>query len=183
MREFIAVDIPVNFKEKVYEHYPDTHWIRRAPADKLHITLFFFENIDERVSGLVEQSMKTISHPSFTLSIGGLNTFSMRDPRVVFNDILSGSEHIMQIHDDLLKLMSETDVPIEKREFHPHLTFGRVPHMNSDVRAHVISYVNENNKRIPNISFECSSMSLIESRPRNSGMVYTVLYKKPFEDL
>ncbi len=180
MRGFIALDVPDEVRLEIHNHYAEIPEIRRGSAEKIHITLFFFGNLLEPEVKTTIHVMEETDASQFTISVGGLDTFSPRRPRVVFNNIIEGSPRIVRIHDELLRRMSAAGMAVEVGELHPHLTFGRVPRMNRDVYSKVIRYISENNSHPIDVSFKCSSMSLTKSVQGKAGMVYTKLYTRQF---
>ncbi len=133
MRAFIAIDLDPPLKnnlaafiEELRPFGGEVRWVR-LPA--MHLTLKFLGEIEEqdvsKVAGLLERTSG--NHPGFGLSLVGTGIFppGKREPRVLWvgiadNPALSG------LQSDLDSGLASLGFEREKREFHPHLTIGRI---------------------------------------------------------
>lgn len=124
MRVFSAVDIE---NEEILEELERIQekidlGFNLVPRDKMHITLQFFEEVDQGQLEEIEEGLKSISMDPFAAEIKGLGAFPSHDYiRVVWAG--AGPE---KLH-DLYEQVSAHDIPESSdHEFNPHITLARV---------------------------------------------------------
>ncbi len=133
IRTFIAVDVSDAVKRRAAD-VVDRLRVAGAPVKwvepaRMHITLQFLGNVsaDEitAVCQHVEQAVHDI--PSFQLHCEGLGGFPSIDrPRVVWLGCSVGSDRLIALHRAVESAMERLGFPPERREFHPHMTLGRI---------------------------------------------------------
>lgn len=177
-RLFCAVKVPLSDSiEELYEVFRtelSAEAITWVDKHHLHITLKFFgDTPDSRVDDLVVALHHVAADsPPFSFRVEGCGTFGpSRQPRVLWlgirkADMLIGLQE--KIQHQLIGLGYEP----EQRLFTPHLTIGRIKHLNdhfglnsleSDYKESLLSTV------------DVSSFYLIESKLRRQGPLYTVV--------
>ena len=97
-------------------------------SKNLHLTVKFIGDLPEEklpaAQSLIQDVLKGIS--PFTISVEGLGIFPNPDrPRVIWLGI-QGGEPLVTIHKSLDQTLTDIGVKPDKRDFHPHLTLGRV---------------------------------------------------------
>lgn len=136
MRTFIAIDLDKEIKDKLSSFLLEldkvSKKIKWARKEGMHLTLKFLGEIEEKMIPEVESLLKGISSkcPSFVLRLKGTGTFpeGSKNPRVIWVGI-EESQDLKAIQAQLEEELEKTGFPREKREFHPHLTLGRIkPH-------------------------------------------------------
>ena len=98
-------------------------------VENLHLTLNFFGDVDEHdVPELCRDVKRAVeSHDPFFISVSGLGAFpEVARPRVVWMGVTDGSAELMAIHADVAELMATWGFPKERKDYHPHLTLGRL---------------------------------------------------------
>ncbi len=133
MRTFIAIDLDKEIKEalsalidKLKKRSQNIRWVRR---EAMHLTLKFLGEISkERVPEIENILGKVVkNYQPFFLKIKGTGYFppKKKNPRVLWTGV-EADEVLTSLQKDLEKELQEIGFPEEKREFHPHLTLGRV---------------------------------------------------------
>jgi 2'-5' RNA ligase len=133
MRTFIAIDLepPLkrNLEALISELKPlgmSTRWVK---AEGMHLTLKFLGEIPDQKAGSISNALEAIvgAHPSFPLRLKGTGYFppGRRDPRVVWVGVESDSG-LSVLQTEIDAAMEKLGFEREKRDFHPHLTLGRV---------------------------------------------------------
>jgi 2'-5' RNA ligase len=97
------------------------------PAN-IHITLSFLGDTEEKrikkLTNMLKESCSGLHEFEFLLA--GTGVFkNYRDPRVIWVGIKS-QEELSKLYDKIADGLNETGFGIEKRQFRPHLTLGRV---------------------------------------------------------
>ncbi len=133
MRAFIAIDLDpflknnlAAFIEELRPFGGEVRWVR-LPA--MHLTLKFLGEINEQDVGKVADLLEKTSgnQPGFGLSLVGTGIFppGKRAPRVLWVGIADNPQ-LARLQSDLESGLASLGFEREKREFHPHLTIGRV---------------------------------------------------------
>ena len=107
--------------------------IKWADPDRLHITMTFIGDSKaeqvESIGGILERYVPLYSTP--VIRIHDMGVFrNLRNPRVVW----LGMDPIPSLNELKLKIdteLKETGFSIERREFKPHLTLGRIKSLNN----------------------------------------------------
>jgi 2'-5' RNA ligase len=128
---FLAVKLPNPIKRSLNEakeifqkKFPFKKWVH--PED-YHITLAFLgfatENQLKDVKRLVPQHIGNES--SFPLTISQIGTFGMKGAPRIFWAGLNDSQKLQSLRNQVYKACTEAGFQLEKRAFHPHITFAR----------------------------------------------------------
>lgn len=136
MRTFIAINLNQELKETLSQLIeelkrldPARKSVRWVNQQAMHLTLKFLGEIDESKAEEIKKVLEQISNKSrtFTMRISGTGYFppDKRKPRVLWLGI-EEEESLKDLQSRLEEEMENLGFPKENREFHPHLTLGRV---------------------------------------------------------
>jgi RNA 2',3'-cyclic 3'-phosphodiesterase len=103
--------------------------------DNIHITLAFLGDTHESMINEIYPvlSKKCSGFGSFQLILRGCGIFrSLSDPRIIWTGIGS-SEKLTGLNTSIISGLKEINIKLEDRPYNPHLTVGRVKHLN-DIR-------------------------------------------------
>ncbi len=133
MRTFIAIELDINIKNNLSEFIRKLDMgsksIRWVKPQGMHLTLKFLGEIPEekvhQVREVLEQSLR--GYPAFSLRLKGTGSFPPRAkfPRVLWVGV-EHNETLQKIQARLENGLEKLHFPKEKREYHPHLTLGRI---------------------------------------------------------
>jgi len=100
-------------------------WV--AP-DRLHMTLRFIGEVDDRQVEAVERALvPQIAQPLFTFEAGGLGVFPPKgSPRVVWAGVRSEVGALRSLEREVSHRLEAVGIPRDPHAYHPHLTLGRV---------------------------------------------------------
>jgi 2'-5' RNA ligase len=185
MRSFIAINLPATVKSEIGEIVtqlrpagPPARWV---PADNVHLTLKFLDEIEaDQVGPLVEAIERaSIGVPPFDLALGGFGVFpNPRRARVFWIGIESGAEALRGLAQAIDDRVRKLGFPREKRAFSAHLTLARLrrpaPAETLVTAAERLGY-HSDPARITRIDLMRSVLS-------PSGAQYTVLESVPLRD-
>ena len=179
MRTFIAIDLPKEIRDKIYEVASQfsQSGVTIVGNDVLHISLHFLgERSDDEISRLKE-TMDEIKSQSFGIEVRELGLFSPEYLKVIFAKVSSGREQCNDLYSQLSKSMLARGFEPEIREYTPHVTIARIRRVNDRRRilAMVEEYANENFG-----AFEVGSVKLKASEITPEGPVYKDLYEVKF---
>lgn len=181
IRTFIAIDIPENIKEKIFEVEKELikscgEGVKWEGKEKFHITLKFLGDVNENaidsIYNVLSENLNGFGR--FPLIYKGLGCFpDLKRPRVIWVGCEDPSGKLSELQKIVEKKMSELGFEKEDKKYHPHITLGRVK--NSKNIFNLI-------KKIENINFESepgevAEVLIMKSDLKPSGSVYTVLRK------
>jgi 2'-5' RNA ligase len=133
LRLFIAVPMPPavqHLTQELTDNYAARGWpIRWVGSESIHLTLHFLgETPPERAELLrlgLGQAVRRLR--AFNLSTGQLGVFpDARRPRVLWLGLEGGVETLHELRRSIGRLLIQYEFDVEARDFHPHLTLGRV---------------------------------------------------------
>lgn len=177
VRAFIAIELPEEIKDNIESLVEKLRYggARFVDRDKMHITLQFFGNIDEKKIGIVSGCMDSIAIGRFNISVKGLGTFGGRKPNVLFAKIAEGEGDIENIYNTIGSCIKSAGMRTDERKYTPHVTIAR---LNNEANILNINSLMKQYSDIDFGRFECSSIILIRSTPTESGYVHSKLHSR-----
>jgi 2'-5' RNA ligase len=145
--------------------------IKWTSPDNIHITLAFLgdteENMIELISSMLKEKCKGTGR--FELILKGSGVFrNFSDPRIIWTGIET-SEKLVHLNEIIMNGLKGLNIKLEDRPFNPHLTIGRIKHLNDKetLRVLIEQYQNSELQIIP-----VPEVILYESVLLHSGAVY-----------
>jgi len=122
-----AVALIDDLRKAVAQHAPRAR-ITWLTADRLHLTLAFIGNVEERRLPAIQHALQPpYSTPRFDIHLRGLGVFPERGrPRVVWAGIDAGRESLAAVEEQVAGRLAHAGIDREEREYNPHLTLARV---------------------------------------------------------
>jgi 2'-5' RNA ligase len=182
-RLFIAVDSPPEVKralEELIGRLRETRAeVRWEHASKLHLTVKFLGETPEALVPGIDSALGGIAAQVSPLAVryravGGFP--GAKRPRVIWVGMEDQTGELIRLQRLLEDSMERLGVEREEREFHPHVTLGRVK---GEKNLHVLRGMLES------VTFErgpvqIRELLLVKSDLQPSGSVYTILKTYPF---
>lgn len=178
IRTFIAIEIPEQVITQIARAQSE---LRPLPGSRIawvkplgvHLTLKFLGDVPEsdieRISSIVgNAAAKT---PPFELKTGSPGGFpNIRKPRILWWGI-EESEPLAEAQMSIDRGLGEIGFPVEKKSFHPHLTIGRVKHLDrdSDIPARFGSF------EFKTVTWQVREIRVMSSILKPAGAEYSVL--------
>ena len=106
--------------------------IKWTNSDNIHITLAFLGDTEEKMIKKISSMLKDQCERTgrFELILKGSGVFrSLRDPRIIWTGIES-SEELIRLSYLIVAGLKSLNIRMEDRPFNPHLTIGRIKHLN-----------------------------------------------------
>lgn len=180
MRCFIAIFPPKEVLDYLYDLENDLkkelpakiNWIAKT---KLHITLKFLGQLDEKKINITKERLKTIKSKKFSLSLEKIglfpesNKFPISDKARVLWIGFDGENTVLELQ----KIIDQTllDTFSNEQEFRAHMTLGRIKNITDKKKFFDIL----NNKSINKLKFDINEFKIMESVLRKNGPTYNVL--------
>jgi len=179
MRAFIAIDLdrPLkkNLEALITELQPKGKNVRWVSTEAMHLTLKFLGEIADQDVALITDVLENIvkNHRPFTLRLQGTGFFppGRKDPRVLWVGA-QGDSSLQVLQEDVESAMEKLGFAREKREFHPHLTLGRVKFSS---RLEPLLLELEKHKETAFGEMQVRRVTFFKSTLRPAGAEYTVL--------
>lgn len=184
MTESIRIFIAVELKERTHSELSllqsalkkseaDVKWV---DPQIIHLTLKFLGYIDDKKIKDVQNILNDVAKnfKPFVLSLKEIGAFPRLDyPRIIWVGVDEGKDEASQLTKELENKLEKIGIPKEDREFHPHITLGRVKSPKNKDRLKSI---------IETTKFELSSkidvdhLTLFKSQLTPQGPIYTPLF-------
>lgn len=173
MRLFIAGLLPGEVKAALGGYVASlgkaAEGVKWEKEEKLHITLKFLGEVDEKTAEAVSFVMDTAArkYSPFEMTTGNLGGFpDLNRPHVLYV-ALSENPGLSGLQREIDEVLEPLGFEREKRKFVPHVTIGRV---NGRMRARSPLPIPEK------IHFTIDEISVVKSVPGKAGSVYTPLH-------
>jgi 2'-5' RNA ligase len=188
LRAFIAVEIPPDIQEAVYNATASLQKrigsaVRWVPVKNVHLTLKFLGDVSPLNVEMLSQVLRAEAElcPCFDLRLHWLGSFpNLKRPRVIYigiqaHPILEGLQRGIEFASRKLGYESE------ERGFSPHLTIGRVRQNANTAEQQTIRRALEETRIDSLGTARVDSVHLYRSDLKPAGSVYTRLYSAPLK--
>ena len=149
MRLFVAVDIPSDIKDALHKEAMRLkgRGIRASYPSKesYHITLKFLGEVEEGKVPNIVSALKgwSGSVEPFRVRIKNKGVFpGLAQPRVVWCGV-ELTDELAKVQSLVEESMASLGFPKEKRDFHPHITLGRLKRLSPGERGFIRSFCGE----------------------------------------
>jgi 2'-5' RNA ligase len=186
MRTFFCIELEDEIKEKLdgiasglkRGTEARVNWVRR---ENLHVTLRFLGEVaPEQIEELqLAAEVASESIGSFELELDLLGAFPNRErPRVIWAGSSSPPPEILQLYEQLERGLHPLGFPSEGKPYTPHITLGRVKERNRAKLGRLAERLGD----VEPFHFvaEAAALTLMESRLRPSGAIYTPIFIQEF---
>ena len=180
MRLFLAVNLPDTTRRAVQDatatlrqSAPSVRWV---PADSYHITLKFLGEVPEPRLPELRAALSQVAARSlgFTIALRTIGAFpNFRRPRVFWIGA-ANAEPLVRVQKGVDEIYAPLGFPTEAREFHPHLTLGRVSTPLSTAEAAAAERAGNTVEYEENVAVR--SIELMQSRLSPKGARYEAVY-------
>ncbi len=103
--------------------------VRWTSVLSIHLTLKFLGEVDADIIPRISAELRsaTASVAPFGLALRGLGGFpNLRSPRIIWCGVEGNTDHLLTLQKNVEQVCASFGFEPEAREFHPHLTLGRV---------------------------------------------------------
>jgi 2'-5' RNA ligase len=177
IRLFVALKIPDQVRKEIIllrnSAYPGYHNYKWEPEDKIHLTLKFIGETEEKsLESLINDLEFINEYPKLRCSLNRFGFFFRnKEPQILWMG-LSVSDSVPEIAGKLNIRLVKYGVKQEKREFKTHLTLMRIRKRIDN--NFIKSFENFN---VPAVQFIADEIVLYKSQLSPAGSIYTELKK------
>jgi 2'-5' RNA ligase len=175
IRSFIAIELNkeiqdalANIQTDLRSSGADIKWVKPR---NIHLTLKFLGNIDTNLIPKIKNILEDITkkYKNFSGDLTELGAFpKLHNPRVIWVGMQTGKDKIISITKELEDNLSKIGIPQEEKEFHPHVTLGRIK--SSINRLKLVELLN--NTKISILKFQVKKITLFKSTLTPEGPIY-----------
>ncbi len=193
MRLFIALELPDTVRTELATmqgrlQQGQSHPVKWVATDSVHLTLQFLGEVEPAQVDAILAALKTVTHGDGdgtapgsrlqlpTLSLAPVGAFpNMRRPQVLWMGLAGDIDLLKRLQQVVVGAMEPLGFVPEKRNFHPHLTLGRVRREATSAYQQALSEALQNLPPPRSLSWQSGPPILFQSTLRPSGAVYTRL--------
>ncbi|EQA35693.1 2'-5' RNA ligase [Leptospira inadai serovar Lyme str. 10] len=169
MRIFLGISLPDRTREVLAGICYGLEGARWVSPENFHVTLVFLGEISsDKVEQVHEICASTIVKP-FSISLHGLGWFRQKSPSILYAGV-DRSLELQGLQKSLESGCRRYGFSVEKREYIPHVTIGRLRDVAQDK---VMIYLNEF-ESIDFPAFEVSEFHVYSSRSGSEGPIYRI---------
>ncbi|MGB9590097.1 MAG: RNA 2',3'-cyclic phosphodiesterase [candidate division WOR-3 bacterium] len=178
MRLFTAIELPEDvrasaweFERSLAESYRHARWVAR---ENLHLTLIFIGEAPPALANEIKNALASVKAEPFTISLEGVGSFPENRPiaRVVWIGVREGAEELARLAGKVRLALDPLGIRDDK-PFSPHLTLAR------GRRETGIPIRRLGSPSFGPVSFRVGHFSLMESKLRPEGPIYTRVASYP----
>ncbi len=132
-RLFLAVPLPgevISLVDTMTTRLQAEEWpVRWTAAGNAHITLHFLGEVESASAELLRMALPEVvaRHERFDLRTADLGVFpNMKRPRIIWLGLYGPAHRLHTLRDEIGALLKDYEFDLEEKEFHPHITLGRV---------------------------------------------------------
>lgn len=173
MRLFIAIELPDDIKEKIYESslLLKQNCLQGSYSSKenYHITLAFLGEVDPGRVADIRKIMDGIDFPSGDITIGKLSCFRRDGGDIWFRSVFV-PKSVVKLYYELAERLRDAGFTVDAKKFRAHITLAR--------RVMLATDADMKSCETSDLQCRADSMSLMLSERKEGKLTYTCLYKK-----
>lgn len=178
IRTFIALEIPDEPLNEIIkirnENYPSQSGVKWEPVDKLHLTLKFLGDTEEKLVEKISNDISTVISQNNELDLC-FTEFGMfkrnGQPKIVWVGIKE-DQKLLSLVNSVENICSTYGFQKEKRSFKPHITILRIKGREDLEQLYGLSKT-----KFEPINFTSSTLTFFKSELKPSGSTYTAMQK------
>ncbi len=175
IRLFIAIDIPEAIRKELEGFGRSIPNARPVPMDQFHLTLKFIGEVEENRILDIDDALKEIIQPEFSLRLKGVGTFPPRGaPRILWAGV-EPMDRTIALRNSIERTLAAKGIPRDKRKFFPHLTLARL----SNCPIHSLQQFLAGNAFLQTPEFEVEYFHLYSSWLTKKGALHTIQSSYP----
>ena len=168
-RLFTGIELPAHLVDRLGLLRGKLSGARWIDPERYHITLRFIGDVDDLTAHNFASALSEIKFGSFDVRLSGLGSFGGNKPRALWAGVET-CEPLMRLQKAHERAARNAGLPVETRNFMPHVTLARLnntkPHLLADYLSYFGGFFAE--------PFEVERFVLFSSRSNQGGGHYLV---------
>jgi 2'-5' RNA ligase len=169
IRLFVALEIPGIVRERLSLLQAGVPGARWMSPEQFHLTLRFVGEVDEVVAQDIDDSLRALRAPAFSLELAGVGEFGGKLPRALWAGTRPNPE-LLHLQKKVETALHRIGVVAAERKFIPHVTLARLHHSPGDKVVEFLAH----NSLFASGNFDVTQFALFSSRLGGAGAVYSV---------
>ncbi len=172
MRLFLGIELTSEVKNHLlniqHRLKPYFYSGRLVPLERLHMTLFFFGEVNDGQFHDLEDLLNDFDTSSFDLNFTNLDFFMKRSGNVSYCGV-EKNQALLEVYEALSNRLKESKIEFDQKRFNPHITLVRQVKLKHDVDI-----------ILPHVSIEpmpVKHLTLFQSHQVANQLTYTPLLK------
>ncbi|RQW89479.1 MAG: RNA 2',3'-cyclic phosphodiesterase [Geobacter sp.] len=167
-RLFVAIDLPEEIKAAVLSLQCPIRGAKWVTEEQLHLTLRFIGDADDDLLNEIATSLSGVMAGPFSLVLMGVGYFPpKRNPKVLWVGV-GRSDALLNLQNDIEKVLLRNGLEPETRPFSPHITLAR---LKETLPAQLTPFLQKNN-RFATPFFSVTGFTLYSSRLAAQGAIH-----------
>ena len=172
-RLFIALSFPIDIVVKLTELQSGLRGARWVPPQNLHLTLSYIGEDSNILLEDLADVLRSLAVQAFCMQLRGINNFTSRGLSKSIWVGVAEKSSLISLQSKIKNCLQINRIPIDKRQFSPHVTLARLKNVRPEDTAGFIAFNNLFKTR----SFWVQSFTLFESISTKEGSIYLPLEK------
>ena len=169
-RAFVAIDPPLEIKERLAGLRAGLAGARWMTAENLHLTLRFLGELDGADMADLREALAGIEFESFEIKLSGLGHFPPRQTPTRLWIGAQKSESLTRLRNKVERATVSVGLPPDGHKFSPHITLAR---LNDASEGRVAQYF-QFNALFPELSFIADRFHLYTSFPGSEQAIHEI---------
>ena len=172
-RLFIALSFPSDIVMKLTELQCGLRGARWVPPQNLHLTLSYIGEASNILLEDLADVLRGLTVQAFCMQLRGINNFTSRGLSISIWVGVAEQSSLFSLQSKIKNCLQINRIPIDKRQFSPHVTLARLKNVRPEDTAGFIAFNNLFKTR----SFRVQSFTIFESISTKEGSFYLPLEK------
>src|SRR6056297_558513 len=178
MRLFVGIPLGQTLTEAVEALQSDLPFGRIVPAENLHVTLAFLDDLTPDMSAQVHAVLEDVRGVPFALELNGVEIRGGRKPRLVWTNA-DGGAALKSLRAQVRSAVRAAGVALPRERFRPHVTLARFSAAAAAQEAHRLAWFAQDHGLFRAGPEPVTRFCLYRSSLQPDGPVYDELAEYP----
>ncbi|WP_409432421.1 RNA 2',3'-cyclic phosphodiesterase [Litorimonas sp. RW-G-Af-16] len=120
---FAAIKLPPRTTKRLVKEQKGVSGARWSDADKLHITLGYFGEVDDDRAEILDEELARKPLPSLEIELRGAGHFGKAEPHAIWIGV-APNPALTRLHEHCKNAARRAGIQMEKRLYRPHVTLA-----------------------------------------------------------
>jgi 2'-5' RNA ligase len=179
MRLFIAITLQENIKDSLSRTITGLKNLTRKGSftdrDNLHLTVVFIGETKDatEIMRAMDRALNNANTLPFQLEFREIGSFKRQEGDIFWVGV-EKELNLWKLQEELVKELKAVGIPVDDKEYKPHLTLGRRVKLNGKIEKKELDHL------VTPMIMETLKISLMKSERINGKLVYTEIYQSDY---